>query len=156
MLLAMALLVTAGCAGEQAPVADAGEIDDAAAIQGLEADAGMPAEASPGMPHAPAMPIMAEFGGGMHALAESCSAYSAAELDRMKKEQRDQAIRSGMSAASFDADFARGYADTRARIRKGTPAEREKGCRQLDEMKQFGEDMEKRAEERQRAGQQPD
>ena len=72
----------------------------------------------------------------MQALAEHCGDYPPAELADLKKQQRELAIQSGMSGSSFDAEYSKGYNDTLAKIRQGTPAEREKACAQLEAFQQ--------------------
>lgn len=137
--LALTLAFSASaCSGEKAP--EVGAATSAPAV----------ASAASSAPGAPNVPVMAEFGGGMHALAEACGGYTGAELDKMKREQREQAIQSGMSPAAFDADFAKGYEGTSTKFRSGTPAEREKACAQMQELKQFGEGLEQREAMRQR------
>lgn len=117
----------------------------AVAAQPHEAPPGA-AAAQPGHPMVGPMPTL---GGGMQALAELCGGSDAAELRSLKQQQRELAIQSGMSGAQFDADYDKGYNDTVARIRQGTPAEREKACAQMRELEEFGRQMEQREAARQ-------
>lgn len=156
LVIALALAVSA-CSGESAQDADAPEAAVSAAQDLATEDvpeAAAPAEAlaaagtaRPGHPMVGPIPAL---GGGMQALAEHCGDYPAAELADLKKQQRELAIQSGMSGASFDAEYNKGYNDALAKIRQGTPAEREKACAQMEELKRFGEELEQREAMRQR------
>lgn len=83
---------------------------------------------------APANTNLAAIGGSMQAAAEACGGYSAAQLARMKEQQRQAATRSGISAAEFDRSFAAGYADGKARIEQATSTQRETMCREVRQM----------------------
>lgn len=142
LVVALALAASA-CSGESAQDADTPEAVVSAAqdiATGDAPEAAAPAEAQaaagvaqPGHPMVGPMPAL---GGGMQALAEHCGDYPAAELADLKKQQRELAIQSGMSGSSFDAEYSKGYNDTVAKIRQGTPAEREKACAQLEAFQQ--------------------
>jgi len=156
LFVALALAVSA-CSGESAQNADAPEAAVSAAQDVATEDAPeavapaeAPAAAGTAQPGHPMVGPMPALGGGMQALAEHCGDYPAAELADLKKQQRELAIQSGMSGASFDAEYSKGYNDAVAKIRQGTPAEREKACAQMEELKRFGEEMEQREAMRQR------
>lgn len=156
LVLALALAVSA-CSGESAQDADAPEAAVSAAQDVATEDAPevaapveAPVAAGTAQPGHPMVGPMPALGGGMQALAEHCGDYSKAELADLKKQQRELAIQSGMSGASFDAEYSKGYNDAVARIRQGTPAEREKACAQMEELKRFGEELEQREAMRQR------
>ena len=153
-LLALALVLAVSACSETptpdangpAPVAAGSAAADVQAAG--EAHEAPPAAvaAQPGHPMVGPMPTL---GGGMQALAELCGGSDAAELRSLKQKQRELAIQSGMSGAQFDADYDKGYNDTVARIRQGTPAEREKACAQMRELEEFGRQMEQREAARQ-------
>ncbi len=152
LVIALVLAVSA-CSGESAQDADAPEAAVSAAQDVATEDvpeAAAPAAAGTAQPGHPMVGPMPALGGGMQALAEHCGDYPAAELADLKKQQRELAIQSGMSGASFDAEYNKGYNDALAKIRQGTPAEREKACAQMEELKRFGEEMEQRQATRQR------
>ncbi len=156
LVIALVLAVSA-CSGESAQDADAPEAAVSAAqdvatedVPEAAAPAEAPAAAGTAQPGHPMVGPMPALGGGMQALAEHCGDYPAAELADLKKQQRELAIQSGMSGASFDAEYNKGYNDALAKIRQGTPAEREKACAQMEELKRFGEEMEQRQATRQR------
>lgn len=88
-------------------------------------------------------PDLAGFGGGMHALAEACGGYTAAQLESSRQKQKAEAIARGSNAAQFDTAFDAGYAKSKAKLANATPAEREKACAQAEQMKQLGEQMNK-------------
>lgn len=133
----------ADTASAPAPAVLAPPAADPALTQASE----MPGSAAPGVPFAGPMPAL---GGGMQALAEHCGGSSKAELAVLKQKQRDLAIQSGMRGTQFDADYAKGYDDTLAKIGQGTSAEREKACAQLKAFEQFGERLEQGEAARQR------
>ena len=135
ILAPLALVPALGaCGGERAP-----EGAPASAAQPAAATGAAPADAAPAATQAdPMAGQMAGFGGGLHALAEACGGYTAAQLDTMKAEQRDQAVQAGASAAEFDAAFARGYDDARAKIASASAEEREKSCAQAEQLRQMG------------------
>ena len=146
------VLAVSACGGTSAPEADApvpaadSVAEHAAAdMQAAEVAGDAAGGAHPGYAMPGPMPAL---GGGMQALAEHCGG-DAGELASLKQQQRELAIQSGMSGAQFDAEYAKGYDDTAARIRQGTPAEREQACAQVREMEEFGRQM----EQRQAAGQ---
>ena len=156
LVIALVQAVSA-CSGESAQDADAPEAAVSAAqdvatedVPEAAAPAEAPAAAGTAQPGHPMVGPMPALGGGMQALAEHCGDYPAAELADLKKQQRELAIQSGMSGASFDAEYNKGYNDALAKIRQGTPAEREKACAQMEELKRFGEEMEQRQATRQR------
>lgn len=152
LVIALVLAVSA-CSGESAQDADAPEAAVSAAQDVATEDvpeAAAPAAAGTAQPGHPMVGPMPALGGGMQALAEHCGDYPAAELADLKKQQRELAIQSGMSGASFDAEYNKGYNDALAKIRQGTPAEREKACAQMEELMRFGEEMERRQATRQR------
>lgn len=91
----------------------------------------------------PAQPDLAEFSGGMHALAETCGGYTAAELRSMREQQQAEAIARGGNAAQFKAAFDAGYAKGKAKVTAAGPAERKKACAQAEQLKQLGEQMNK-------------
>ena len=156
LVVALALAVSA-CSGESSQDADTSEAaipatQDVATEDAPEVAAPVeaPVAAGTAQPGHPMVGPMPALGGGMQALAEHCGDYPAAELADLKKQQRELAIQSGMSGASFDAEYNKGYNDALAKIRQGTPAEREKACAQMEELKRFGEEMEQREAMRQR------
>lgn len=135
LLAPMALVLALGaCSGGSEPASEAAV--DADAVVASDA---REAEDAPPVPSGdPMAGQLAVFGGGMHALAEACGGYSAAELDRMKAEQRDQAIQAGASGADFDAGFAKGHAEASAKIANASAQEREKSCAQAAQLRQMG------------------
>jgi hypothetical protein len=74
---------------------------------------------------------LVEFGGGMHAGAEACGGYTAAELQKMKEQQKAQSLKQGLSASEFEASFQKGYESGKARLASASGAERTKACEQL-------------------------
>ncbi|KAG0923651.1 hypothetical protein G6F31_019426 [Rhizopus arrhizus] len=60
------------------------------------------------------MPNLAGLSGQMHAAAEYSNAYTAAQLDQMKQQQKTAAGAQGMAAADFDAAFSQSYTATKA------------------------------------------
>lgn len=127
------VLVLGACSGGSEPAVDVGAADAAEASYAHEAR-----EAPSASPGDPMAAQLAAFGGGMHALAEACGGYSAAELDRMKAEQREQAVQGGASGADFDAGFAKGHAEASAKIANASAQEREKSCAQAAQLRQMG------------------
>lgn len=84
------------------------------------------------------MKQIARMGGGMHALAEACQHYKAGDLARMKQEQKRESIAAGLGAAEFDTLFQAGYTDARTKLSRGTPAQKEKACAQVNAIGKFG------------------
>lgn len=132
--LALVFAVSA-CSGGSAPAG--GQASDATSAANV-ADVAAAPDAAPASPADPMNAQLAELGGGMHALAEACGGYTAAQLEAMKAEQRDQGIQRGVSGEDFDAGFARGYADASAKIAAAGAQEREKSCAQAEQLRQMG------------------
>ena len=74
----------------------------------------------------PAQPDLAEFSGGMHALAETCGGYTAAELKSLREQQQAEAIARGGNAAQFKAAFDSAM-QKEGQGHRCDPAERKKG-----------------------------
>ncbi len=79
-----------------------------------------------------------ETTGAMHATAETCGDYTAAQLVKLKAQDRKQGLGRGMSAAAYDAAFNRGYQSARARIAKASPADKAEHCRRARTLLQGG------------------
>ena len=77
------------------------------------------------------MPDLAALSGQMHAAAEYCNAYTAAQLEQMKQQQKTATGAQGMSAADFDASFSKSYGATKAQLGALSTADKEKTCAQL-------------------------
>lgn len=77
------------------------------------------------------MPNLAGLSGQMHAAAEYCNAYTAAQLDQMKQQQKTAAGAQGMAAADFDAAFSQSYTATKGQLGSLSAADKEKTCAQL-------------------------
>lgn len=80
---------------------------------------------------APVMPNLATASGQMHAAAELCGDYKAAQLDAMKQQQRTAASQSGMSAGDFDTAFKTSYDSTKVQLAQLSAADKDKMCQQL-------------------------
>lgn len=92
------------------------------------------ASAQQPMPGQPGMPNMAALGGQMHAAAEVCNAYTSAQLEQMKQQQKTATAAQGMSAADFDKSFKASYDDTKTKIGTMSAADKEKMCAQMKAM----------------------
>jgi hypothetical protein len=77
------------------------------------------------------MPNLAGLSGQMHAAAEYCNAYTAAQLDQMKQQQKTAAGAQGMAAADFGAAFSQSYTATKGQLGSLSAADKEKTCAQL-------------------------
>lgn len=77
------------------------------------------------------MPNLAALGGQMHAAAEYCNAYTAAQLDQMKQQQKTAAGAQGMAAADFDAAFSQSYSASKGQLGSLSAADKAKTCAQL-------------------------
>lgn len=77
------------------------------------------------------MPSLAALSGQMHAAAEYCNAYTAAQLDQMKQQQKVAAGAQGLSATDFDSAFTQSYTETKGQLGKLSAADKEKTCAQL-------------------------
>ena len=80
------------------------------------------------------MPNMAALSGQMHAAAEYCNAYTAAQLEQMKQQQRAATSAQGMAAADFDATFSQSYTAAKGQLASLSAADKEKTCAQLKAM----------------------
>ncbi|KGD97119.1 hypothetical protein JL37_07345 [Achromobacter sp. RTa] len=80
------------------------------------------------------MPNLAALSGQMHAAAEYCNAYTAAQLEQMKQQQKTATGAQGMSAADFDSAFSQSYGETKAQLGTLSAADKEKTCAQLKAM----------------------
>lgn len=80
------------------------------------------------------MPSLAALGGQMHAAAEVCNAYTAAQLDQMKQQQKTAAAAQGMAATDFDAAFSQSYTQAKGQMASLSAADKEKACAQLKAM----------------------
>ena len=96
--------------------------------------AGGTASAQQPMPGQPGMPNMAALGGQMHAVAEVCNAYTSAQLEQMKQQQKTATAAQGMSAADFDKSFKASYDDTKTKLGTMSAADKEKTCTQMKAM----------------------
>lgn len=83
----------------------------------------------------PSMDGLITFGGQMHALAELCGDYTAAELTQMKADQKDQAARNGVSAADFEKTFKTGYDEGAKALASAPPEQKKQACEQARAMK---------------------
>jgi len=77
------------------------------------------------------MPSLAALSGQMHAAAEYCNAYTTAQLDQMKQQQKTAAGAQGMAAADFDTAFSQSYTATKGQLGSLSAADKEKTCAQL-------------------------
>lgn len=100
----------------------------------LLALAGGTALAQQPMPGQPGMPNMAALSGQMHAAAEACNAYTGAQLEQMKQQQKTATAAQGMSAADFDQSFKTSYDDTKTKLGTMSAPDKEKMCAQLKSM----------------------
>lgn len=100
-----------------------------AAALTLGSGAALAQQAVPGQ-----MPNLAALGGQMHAAAEYCGAYSAAQLEQMKQQQKTATGAQGMSAADFDAAFSKSYSQAKVQLGALSAADKEKTCAQLKAM----------------------
>lgn len=80
------------------------------------------------------MPNIAAASGQMHAAAEACNAYSKAQLDQMKQQQKTAAASQGLSAADFDKTFTQSFDATKTQLGALSSADKEKMCTQLKAM----------------------
>lgn len=80
------------------------------------------------------MPNMAALSGQMHAAAEYCNAYTAAQLEQMKQQQKTAASAHGMDTKDFDSTFAQSYTKTKGQLGTLSAADKEKTCSQLKAM----------------------
>lgn len=80
------------------------------------------------------MPNLAAVSGQMHAAAEYCGAYTAAQLEQMKQQQKTATSAQGMSAADFDAAFSKSYSQAKVQLGTLSAADKEKTCAQLKAM----------------------
>lgn len=90
--------------------------------------------AVPAWAQMPDGPKLAEFGGQMHAAAQACGHYSAAELQTMKAQQKSHSEQQGLSASAFDAGFQKGFDAGMAKLKGLSEAERAKMCGQMEAM----------------------
>lgn len=96
---------------------------------GLAAFAAVPAWAQ-----MPDMSKLAEFGGQMHAAAQSCGDHSAAELEKMKAQQKAASGQQGLSAGDFESGFKKGFDAGMAKFKGMSAADKAKTCEQLSAM----------------------
>ncbi|WP_249279056.1 hypothetical protein [Bordetella genomosp. 5] len=96
--------------------------------------AGGAATAQQPMPGQQGMPNLAALSGQMHAAAEACNAYTSAQLEQMKQQQKTATASQGMSAADFDKSFKTSYDDTKTKLGTMSAADKEKMCAQLKAM----------------------
>ncbi|MGB3436545.1 hypothetical protein [Achromobacter sp.] len=101
----------------------------AAAALTLASGAALAQQTMPGQ-----MPNLAALSGQMHAAAEYCNAYSAAQLDQMKQQQKTATSAQGMSAADFDTAFSQSYGQAKTQLGALSAADKEKTCAQLKAM----------------------
>ncbi len=80
------------------------------------------------------MPNLAALSGQMHAAAEYCNAYPAAQLEQMKQQQKTATSAQGMSAADFDTAFSQSYGQAKTQLGALSAADKEKTCAQLKAM----------------------
>ncbi|MBB1592836.1 hypothetical protein A9973_02025 [Achromobacter sp. UMC46] len=104
-----------------------------AAALTLSSSAAFAQQAAPGQ-----MPSMATLSGQMHAAAEYCNAYTAAQLDQMKQQQKTAASAHGMTPADFDTAFSQSYTKTKGQLGALSAADKEKTCAQLKAMSAAG------------------
>ncbi len=100
-----------------------------AAALTLSNGAALAQQAAPGQ-----MPNMAALSGQMHAAAEYCNAYTAAQLEQMKQQQKTAAGAHGMAATDFDTAFSQSYTKARGQLGGLSAADKEKTCAQLKAM----------------------
>ncbi len=104
----------------------------AAAALTLASGAALAQQAVPGQ-----MPNLAALSGQMHAAAEYCNAYTAAQLEQMKQQQKTAAGAQGLSAADFDSAFTQSYTTTKGQLGTLSAADKEKTCAQLKAVSQM-------------------
>lgn len=73
---------------------------------------------------------LAQFGGGMHALAHKCGGYTKVQLDTMKAQQKAEHVKRGMSAAQFDTAFEQGLRESTARYEGASAQQQQQACQQ--------------------------
>lgn len=76
---------------------------------------------------------IAEMGGGMHAIAEECGDYTAAQLKDMKAGQQSASAAGGLSAAEFETVFTKSYEATKVKIAAGTASQKKAMCEQANQ-----------------------
>jgi predicted secreted protein len=104
-------------------------------IASLALAAGLTAfAAAPAWAQKPDMSKLAEFGGQMHAAAQSCGDHSAADLEKMKAQQKAASEQQGLSASDFESGFNKGLAAGMAKFKGMSAADKAKTCEQLNAM----------------------
>ena len=73
----------------------------------------------------------AALNGAMNFAAKVCGGYNATELARMKQDQQAKLMQSGMSDATFDELFARGFRDAELKWQKASKAEQQLACEKM-------------------------
>ena len=68
----------------------------------------------------------------LRAGAELCNAYTLAELDELRQQQRKTAAEMGMLPDRFDEVFESRYQDTRAMLANTTQSEMDEICEDID------------------------
>lgn len=91
----------------------------------------------PAMAQKPAVAGLAEFGGLMHATAQACGDYSAAELEKMKAQQKTETMRQGVSAGDFESNFKKGFNAGVAKLKNMSAADKAKTCEELRAIQQM-------------------
>lgn len=88
------------------------------------------AQGLPGMPPGMGSRLI-EFSGAMHSTAEACGDYSAAQLAKMKTEQKTMYAQQGLDSKSFNEAFAKGASDGRKRWASMSKAEQVAACKDI-------------------------
>lgn len=74
---------------------------------------------------------IARSAGQAHAVARVCWDYSDEQLRDMKREHKAVSAQAGLTPANFETLFQTGYAETRAKLAKQSPAEKDADCRKM-------------------------
>lgn len=130
-LLPLALLLATAACSEGGAAATPAAVAAPAAPAAVTAAA---AQAAPQDMQQSQNTQLIHFAAGMHALSEACGGNSAAELAKMKSDGRAAFVARGMDATTYDATFAAGYAEAKAKLAAASPQERAKGCAQIESL----------------------
>lgn len=74
---------------------------------------------------------IARSAGQAHAIARVCGDYSDEQLRDMKRDHKAASAQAGLTAANFETLFQSKYAETRAKLARQKPAEKEADCRKM-------------------------
>lgn len=123
LLSAAVALVLAGCNAES-NAATAATDDQAPPVPQIVGNADQPAGAMP--PGNPMLAQLAEMGGAAEAGIELCGMQH--DVAAAKRQQREQFIQMGGSAAAFDAGYQAGYDRARGEFQAASASEQQRMC----------------------------